>query len=891
VRPDKSDKASAARVLYVTFDQYGQRWDEIAGVFSRDAILRGSFDKYAEGTASKRGTAEVDRAFLAEIERWRDLLARSIALRNTGLSQRELNFAVQQTIDRIIFLRICEDRGIEPYGALLGLVNGAQVYERLLLRFRHADARYNSGLFYFDPDRTRIDAPDTLSARIAIDDRPLRDILKNLYYPDSPYEFSVLPADILGQVYEQFLGKVIRLTAGHRAVVEEKPEVRKAGGVYYTPTFIVDAIVRATLGKLLAGLTLRQAMGLAARVGRKAFPVRVADIACGSGSFLLGAYQFLLDWYLAAYLADGAHAKQWATGRTPRLYQSARGEWRLTIAERKRILLDHIFGVDIDPQAVEVTKLSLLLKVLEGEDEQTMGQQLALFPERALPDLGRNIKCGNSLIGPDFYEGQQLALLDDEAMQRVNVFDWRGEFPQVWPPSPSGRGDGGEGGGFDVIVGNPPYIRMETFKDWKGYLKAHYACHDERSDLYAYFIERAHSFLRPGGRFGMIVSNKFLRANYGRPLREYLYHNATIERVVDFAGLPVFVGATVRTIILISNRDAVEGGSILYSPPISPDEFVAVAAGSQSVEQAVGEVTYAVDPGMLDQPVWSFVRKGDGSLLTRLKVNHTALAEYCSGQICMGVKSGLTNAFVVDEETRRAILESNPGAIEIIKPFVNGRDVRRYRVDYKRLYLIYTFRGVQIEKYPAIEQHLRSFKSALTKRATRQEWYELQQPQLRFAPFMDSPKIIFPDIATTPRFALDESGYYGSNTTYFIPGRDLYLLGLLNSSLAQFYFTRTCAGLEGKNEVYLRFFGQYLEGFPTRTIDFTDPADVARHDRMVSLVEHMLDLHKRVAAEQVPHAKTMLQRQIETTDRQIDALVYELYGLTEAEVAVVEGRG
>ena len=216
----------------------------------------------------------------------------------------------------------------------------------------------------------------------------------------------MLPGDILGQVYEQFLGKVIRLTAGHRAVVEEKPEVRKAGGVFYTPTYIVDTIVRQTLGKLLAGLTLRQVAGLAQRDGRKATPVRIADIACGSGSFLLGAYQFLLDWYLAAYLADGAGgAEKWATGRNPRLYQNGRGEWRLTIGERKRILLDHIYGVDIDPQAVEVTKLSLLLKVLEGEDEQTIGQQLALFPERALPDLGRNIKCGNSLVGPDFYAG------------------------------------------------------------------------------------------------------------------------------------------------------------------------------------------------------------------------------------------------------------------------------------------------------------------------------------------------------------------------------------------------------------------------------------------------------------------------------------------------------
>ena len=244
---------------------------------------------------------------------------------------------LQQTIDRIIFLRICEDRGIEPYGTLLGLVNGSEVYARLLLRFRHADARYNSGLFYFETEKGRGDAADQVTPRLTIDDRVLRDILKNLYSPDSPYEFSVLPADILGQVYEQFLGKVIRLTSGHRAVVEEKPAVRKAGGVFYTPTFIVDAIVKQTVGRLLEGKSVRQVTG-----ERKAPPLRIADIACGSGSFLLGAYQFLLDWPLAAYLADGP--QKWAAGRAPRLYQAERGDWRLTIAERKRIVLDHLYG-------------------------------------------------------------------------------------------------------------------------------------------------------------------------------------------------------------------------------------------------------------------------------------------------------------------------------------------------------------------------------------------------------------------------------------------------------------------------------------------------------------------------------------------------------------------
>ncbi len=247
-KPAKTDKASTGRVLYLTADQYDERWEEIASIFTQDAILTGSFDKYAKVAKPK---AEVDTAFLKEIEDWRDMLARNIAIRNTALSNREVNFAVQRTIDRIIFLRICEDRGVETYGQLMALQNGTTTYQRLCQIFRRADERYNSGLFHFRKEKDRPEPPDGLTLQLTIDDKVLKGILKELYYPESPYEFSVLPADILGQVYEQFLGKVIRLTPAHRAVVEDKPEVKKAGGVYYTPTYIVDYIVEHTVGKLL----------------------------------------------------------------------------------------------------------------------------------------------------------------------------------------------------------------------------------------------------------------------------------------------------------------------------------------------------------------------------------------------------------------------------------------------------------------------------------------------------------------------------------------------------------------------------------------------------------------------------------------------------------------
>ena len=396
LRPKPSDKPSVGRIRFYTYTQYLDSFEEIYNLLSKESVLKGSFDKFAESERQKRGTAEVDAEFLKEIESWREALAKDIAFRNPNLSVRELNFAVQLTIDRVIFLRMCEDRGIEHYGQIQNLLNGTNTYRRLREIFYHADDKYNSGLFDFKTD--------LLTPELKVDDKPLKDIFKNFYYPESPYEFSVLGAEILGHVYEQFLGKVIRLTEGHRAKVEEKPEVRKAGGVYYTPTYIVDYIVKNTVVKLCEGKTPRQIS-----------PLRILDPACGSGSFLLGAYQYLLDYHLNWYLMHHSKKGNVAQGFSPapkEMYRGRGGQWYLTIQEKKKILLNNIYGVDIYPQAVEVTKLSLLLKVLEGENQDTLEKQMKLFRERALPDLGSNIN-GNSLIGPEkTYRGRKRHIGD-----------------------------------------------------------------------------------------------------------------------------------------------------------------------------------------------------------------------------------------------------------------------------------------------------------------------------------------------------------------------------------------------------------------------------------------------------------------------------------------------
>ena len=386
--------------------------------------------------------------------------------------------------------------------------------------------------------------------------------------------------------------------------MDDKPEVKKAGGVYYTPTYIVEYIVQNTMGKLLNDCSSRgneaQTSGMnepphvgcytnreAARILARVAKLKILDPACGSGSFLLGAYEHLLKWHRDFYTQNDP--VKWAKGSQPVLVQTASGGWKLTVTERKRILLDNLYGVDIDTQAVETTKLSLLLKVLEGETSQTI--QPELLHTRALPDLGDNIKCGNSLIGPDFYEQQQMTLLDEEERYRVNVFDWHTQFPQVFSRPATELHDAAPGqldytvpgvplhgsfsykktkksvpmpepeydGGFDAVIGNPPYIRIQTMQESSPqsveYLKDHYAAASKGNyDIYVVFVEKALSLLNPQGALGYILPHKFFNAQYGSSLRQSLGKGRNLSQVVHFGAEQVFVGATTYTCLLFLTK-------------------------------------------------------------------------------------------------------------------------------------------------------------------------------------------------------------------------------------------------------------------------------------------------------------------------------------------------
>mgnify|MGYP001612422916 FL=1 len=291
IKPNPTDKASTARIKYLTFRDYPKEFDFIWETFSKERVLKGGLDKYVQSDTQKKGTATVDKEFLQSLNGWRTYLATSIALNNKNLDEDEINFAVQQTIDRIIFLRIAEDRSVEPYGNLKHAISSptggsreGAYYKNLFEQFQKADEKYNSGIFDFNKDK--------ISEYLKVDNKVIKNIITDLYYP-SPYVFDAMPVEILGTAYEQFLGKVIRITPAHHAKIEEKPEVRKAGGVYYTPQYIVDYIVKNTVGKLIDGKTPKEIS-----------KIKIVDPACGSGSFLLGAYQYLLDYHKNYYLSN-----------------------------------------------------------------------------------------------------------------------------------------------------------------------------------------------------------------------------------------------------------------------------------------------------------------------------------------------------------------------------------------------------------------------------------------------------------------------------------------------------------------------------------------------------------------------------------------------------------
>ena len=804
-RPEEKHASHIARLQYYKYTDYISKWGEISSLFSKDAVMKGSFDRFA-GT-KKRATTTVDEAFLNEIEQWRQNLASNI-LTNNKISERALNLAVQLTIDRIIFLRICEDRGIEPPERLLKAATGKATYKQLAKLFRDADDRYNSGLFHFNPKEKHATDVDSVTLKLTIDDEPLHRIIRSLYLPN-PYEFSVIPADILGQVYERFLGKIIEVD-GKTLSIEDKPEIKKAGGVFYTPSYIVEFIVSETVDKLVAGKTPKQVEKL-----------KILDPACGSGSFLIIAYQHLLDWHLEFYTTNGGLSKF-----KKNLHQTEKGKLRLTAQTRKAILINNVFGVDIDPQAVEVTKLALLLKVLEGESGEAVGKNLSLFYERALPDLGDNIKCGNSLVASNFYDQKELPALTNDDHYRVNAFEWDDEFPSLFKV-----------GGFDAVIGNPPY-GATLYPLEKVYLRSHYAHQTYQLDSYLLFMELSISkLLRKDGLWGMIIPNPWLSNLRQAKLRRFVMGSTRVEKIVHFR-YPVFKKVVVDTeVVILRNGFSKKTQAEVYNIPREPvgllleKAVIVVASQDEWLKSANLPINIFLSPA--------------GRML-RDKVFAVPLIISDLFKVNVGIKPyqvGKGKPSQTREVVKGRIFDATTKKSSQYRQYLRGKDISRYEIKpLEKRFL----------KYGA--------------------WLAEPRPAANFDAAV---KIMVRQTGDEIIAALDTDQYLCLNNLHILEPREINvspyaILSVLNSKLATW-----C--LRAMNPEA----GEALAEVKKEFVEMLPIPDRASWPKLARLGEAMVALKATAPS-------VVKERQQQTLTRQIDATVAEAFNLTTGELAILE---
>ncbi len=861
-KPDIGN-ALIRKLKYFHYSEYAdeEKFKEIFFLFGREAVANGSIDKYAADLPKPRGKASqggvfkgvyksVDEAFLEQLDEYRNVLAKAFKKENQELDGEELTEAVQRTLDRLVFIRFLEDKGIEE-PVIIGFGDKQNAWKAFIALCKRLEPKYNGLIFkpHRILDGNKFNSPD---------DKAFAHICEELAGHSSPYDFDKIPISILGSIYERFLGKVVHATA-KQVKVEEKPEVRKAGGVYYTPEYIVRYIVNETVGKLIEGKTPDE-------IAKMAF----ADIACGSGSFLIEVYSQLLNYHERWY---NDHPEK--AGKEDTFERD--GHIHLSLKKKKEILTNNIYGVDIDYQATEVTQLSLYLKLLEDVTNSET-HQLGLFKESILPNLNNNIVCGNSLIGTDIYEGDLFT--DKAAIDALKPMNFEDVFPKIM-----------KRGGFDAVVGNPPYVRQEQISKLKYYLQKNYNVYHSAADLYSYFIERGVTILKKGGIFSYIVSNKWFRASYGMPLRSWL-KNLQIEEIIDFGDLPVFRSATTYPCILRLKKEET-ANHIFTASRITALDFT-------DLTEAVATNAQEVDRLKLEDEGWSFSNNDINQLVQKFRDIGIPLSKYVKGKIFRGVLTGLNDAFVIDEGVRSRLIRKHPKSSDLIRPFLLGRNVKRYAKPESQQYLIFIPNGWTrkvsgnvkdkwewfCSAYPSIADHLIKFEKEAKKRYDQGEyWWELR-PCDYYSSFEES-KIIYPNICKQPEFTFDSGGTFTNQKCFIIPVDDKYLLALLNCSVTYYLFKSVLPKLRGG---FYEPSLVYLKDFPIHPIDLTKQEEKAHYDRIINLVEQMLEAKQKLAAAKNDAETNRLEHLCTSLDRQIDEAVYELYGLTEEEIKIVEGE-
>lgn len=856
----KGETHNSYRIKKYHFTEYEEKFNEIKNLLGKDAVYNGNFDKYWESIENQIQTYSIDNLFLEQINKWRTLLGQALFEIKNDIDETDLNDVVQLYLNSIVFLRVCEDRNIEQYNSLINIKNASENSIKLLEKLKKADEYYNSGIFelpYID---------EFLSKKSNI----FWQIISDLYYPNSSYSFSVLSSEILGNIYEIMLQDKLYIRHGNIILDRKLENVDR--DVVTTPNYIIREIINRTIKPYIENSK------------RNIFDIKIADIACGSGAFLLESFQYLND-YLIDYYKEHDASKLLHTGL---------GTYKLKFNIKKNLLLNCFYGVDKDYNAVKTTEFGLLLKLLEDENIETLPSR------QVLPKLNKNIFWGNSLISNDLTENSETA-------SAVNAFDY-------------------EDHKFDIIIGNPPYMKTEDIKTLtsleKPIYESNYKSAYKQYDKYFLFIERSLQLVNKNGIIGYILPNKFMKVGSALELRKLLKDNQYIREIISFGANQVFKDKTTYTNILILTEQS--NKQIEYSEVNKLSDWLIRNYDYDKYSNKI------VSKNLFDNG-WIMYPKYLESIYNKICHNTICLKEFVgSNNILNGIQTSRNDYYVFKtkkKDKRYYYFDKNGEEYkiekEVVRPYYETPNAESddSLSTYKRFepnsFVIYPYKlngdKVQFIEIKELQEHYpecynyfiknkekfiysakgrkRDIKPAVT---TENEWYRYgRQQALKIGDIKK--KIVVGVLSQGDKYAIDEfqtlissggtAGYcmivLPENSQYSI----YYLQAILNSKCLEWL-----ASLNGEifRGGYIARGTKVLEKLPIKTIDFQNEQEKLLHDKITSYQEKLISINQNILLNKDNHRQCiMYENDFKRTKQLLDNELLSLYGMTKEEFNLI----